>query len=114
MEGERKYDLILSIVNGGFADKVMGAAREVGASGGTVMHAIGANINESEKFFGISIQHEKDIVFILVKHEFKNQIMQAISKEVGLNKEGRGITFSLPVDDFCGIAHMLDENTLED
>lgn len=106
METERSYDLIITIVNRGFADLVMDAARDFGASGGTIMHARGTGIHEAEKFFGISIQPEKDVVLILANRENKKQIMQSIKERAGLNKEGRGISFALPVDDVCGIVHL--------
>lgn len=100
------FDLIITVVNRGFDDVVMDAARKAGATGGTVLHARGAGIHETEKFFGISIQPEKDVILILAKRDQKKEIMHSIRNEVGLNKEGRGISFSLPVEDVCGIVHM--------
>ena len=38
-----KHDLILTIVNRGFADEVMSAAKAAGAFGGTVVNARGTN-----------------------------------------------------------------------
>lgn len=102
----QEFDLIITIVNRGFDDVVMEAARSAGATGGTVFNARGAGVHEAEKFFGISIQPEKDIILILVKSEYRKQIMHAIRNEAGLNKEGRGLSFSIPVEDVCGIVHM--------
>jgi len=102
----QEFDLIITIVNRGFDDVVMDAARSAGATGGTVLNARGAGVHEAEKFFGISIQPEKDLILILAKREDKKQIMHAIRNEVGLNKEGRGLSFSMPVEDVCGIVHM--------
>jgi len=110
MLDDRKFDLILTVVNRGFADTVMDAAKSAGAHGGTVLYARGAGIHEAEKFFGISIQPEKEVVLILVQREYKKNIMLAITKEAGLHKEGKGLSFSLPVDDVVGIVHLMDEN----
>ena len=106
---EKQYDLILAVVNKGFADQVMDAARPAGAQGGTVMHARGAGMQEAEKFFGITIQPEKEIVLILAHHEHKRPIMEAICHAVGLNTEGRGIVFSLPVEEAVGVARIMRE-----
>lgn len=106
VDGYKEFDLIITIVNRGFDDVVMDAAREAGATGGTVLHARGAGVHEAEKFFGISIQPEKDVILILVRREIKKQVMHAIRNEVGLNKEGRGLSFSIQVEDVCGIVHM--------
>lgn len=101
-----QFDLIITIVNRGFDDVVMDAARKAGATGGTILHARGAGVHEAEKFFGISIQPEKDVILILAKREYKKQIMYEIRNKAGLNKEGKGLSFSLPVEDVCGIVHM--------
>ncbi|WP_313371010.1 P-II family nitrogen regulator [Sedimentibacter sp.] len=102
----QEFDLIITIVNRGFDDVVMDAARSAGATGGTVLNARGTGVHEAEKFFGISIQPEKDVILILAKRKDKKQIMHAIRNEAGLNKEGRGLSFSMPVEDVCGIVHM--------
>ena len=104
---ERKsaYALIVTIVNRGYADDVMDAARNAGARGGTIMYARGAGLNETESFFGISIPPEKEMILIVADNELRLGIMQAIARKVGLNSEGAAITFSLPVTDIAGIAH---------
>lgn len=99
------YSLIITIVNRGFSDDVMDAAREAGAKGGTIMYAHGAGLKGEASFFGISIHPEKEIVLILADSSHKGGIMKAIVRRVGLDTEGAGITFSLPVSETAGIAH---------
>ena len=105
------FELIVSIVNRGYSDTVMEAARHAGASGGTVLHARGTGTHEVEKFFGITIQPEKEILLIVSKKEARNDIMRAIVKAAGLNTEGSGISFSLPVSDVLGIANGISPDT---
>ncbi|MDD4564008.1 MAG: P-II family nitrogen regulator [Eubacteriales bacterium] len=104
---KREYDLILTIVNRGFADQVVDAARGAGAHGGTVFYARGTGIHEIEKFFAISIQPEKEVVMNIVRHEETQVIMHAIVDAAGLNTEGRGLAISLPIADVVGIAHFM-------
>lgn len=106
---EQGYELIVTIVNKGFTDQVMEAAEAAGARGGTVVHARSASQAEAAQFFGITIQPEKEVVLILTYQEQRSAIMQAIAKGVGMNTEGRGIAFSLPVDEVVGIARMMRE-----
>ena len=61
MDAQRKFDLIITVVNRGFTDDVMHAAKSAGATGGTIMHARGTGIHEAERFFGVSIQPEKEL-----------------------------------------------------
>ena len=101
-----KYDheVIFCIVNAGFSDAVMDAAREFGARGGTVMRARGTANPESEKYFHITVQPEKEIVMILVDSKIKDDILHALYKAVGLKTPGQGIAFSMPVDDVVGLS----------
>ena len=103
------HSLVITVVNHGFADQAMSAASRAGARGGTVLHARGAGREEAEKFFGLTIQPEKEVVLILVRKEQKQTVMQEISKDVGLSTEGHGFSFSLPVEDALGMAPMILE-----
>lgn len=98
------YEMILCVVNAGYSELVMEAAKEEGARGGTVIHARGTANKEAEQFFHIAIQPDKDIVMILVPVEIKDKVLHAIYKNAGLKSEGSGIAFSLPVDEVVGIS----------
>jgi nitrogen regulatory protein PII len=97
-----KFDLIFAIINHGFSDEFMNTAREAGASGGTVINARGQAHEGAVKFFGISVQDEKEIILILTSHEKKVPIMQAVSEAHGLNSKAHGIVFAVPVDSVIG------------
>lgn len=108
------HEVIFCIVNNGFSDEVMDAAREFGARGGTVIRARGTANQEAEKIFNIAIQPEKEIVMILVDSAIKNDILHALYKKVGLKSPGQGIAFSLPVEDVVGLSGALPIQELED
>lgn len=100
-----EFELIVTIVNRGYSDYVIEASREAGASGGTILSARGTNVNEKqEKFMGVNIQPEKDLVLILVKKTDKNKIMKSVCEKSNLDKYGRGVCFSMPVTDIVGIS----------
>lgn len=99
-----KYELVLCIVNAGFSEIVMDAAKEVGARGGTVIHARGTANREAEQFFNITIQPDKDVVMILVTADIKDAVLHALYQGAGLKTAGQGIAFSLPVDDVVGLS----------
>ncbi len=108
-EPQPAHDLIVAIVNRGFTDLVMDAALPAGARGGTVVHARGAGAQEASQFFGITIAPEKEMVLILVPHDRKVPVMQAVTRGAGLNSEGQGLVFSLPVTDVMGVARMMQD-----
>lgn len=98
------HEVIFCIVNAGFTEAVMDAAREVGATGGTVIHARGTANSEAEKMWGIVVQPEKEIVMIIVKSEIKDDVLRSLYKSVGLNTPGQGIAFALPVESVVGLS----------
>lgn len=102
-EMENEYSAIMAIVNQGFSEEVMNAARPMGASGGTVFHSRRIGSEEAMKFWNISIQQEREVVLILAKKEDKKAIMQAINKACGMQSEANGIVLSLPVDEIIGV-----------
>ena len=102
MAKEFSYDLIMAVVNQGYSDELMNTAREAGASGGTAIHARGHAHEVAVKFFGISVQDEKELILILVSREKKLSIMRAVSEAHGLNSKANGIVFSMPVDSVMG------------
>lgn len=95
-----KKELICCVINNGFSDVVMEAAKKKGAQGGTIFHGRGTGADDAEKFFGIKISPEKEIVMIVVDSPHKDEIVSAIYDEAGLDTKGQGIVFTLPVDDF--------------
>lgn len=99
----KKYELIICIVNTGFSEEVMDAAREVGVRGGTVIHARGTANKDAEAFFHITIQPEKEAVLMLVDDSIKDDVLHALYNKAGLNTNGQGIAFSLPVDNVVGL-----------
>lgn len=99
-----EHELIVCIVNAGFSEQVMDAARSVGAGGGTVIHAKGTANKEAEALFRITVQPEKEMVMILVAQKLKEDVLRALYKSVGLNTPGQGIAFSLPVDEVVGLS----------
>ena len=98
-----KFEVILCIVNSGFSEAAMDAAKQFGARGGTVFHARGTVSKEAEKIFNITMQPEKEIVMIIVNEKIKDNILQGLYTAVGTSTPAQGIAFSLPVDDVVGI-----------
>lgn len=98
-----KYVVIVAIVNEGHSDKVMDAAREAGARGGTITHARGSGTKDIEKKYGIIITPQKEMLYILVNEKIRDQVMSAINNAVGIDTPGQGIVFSLPVDNISGL-----------
>jgi nitrogen regulatory protein PII len=97
------HDLIVVIAEQGYTNLIMDAAREAGAYGGTVVHAKGTGMAAAEKFMGITLSEEKEIIYIVTKTEGKNAIMKAVMDKAGYESKAKAICFSLPVTDTAGL-----------
>lgn len=97
------HELIIVIAEQGYTDMIMDAARSAGAYGGTVIHAKGTGQEVAEKFMGVTLAAEKEIIYIVTKTEQKNPIMQAIMHNAGVHTKAKAIAFSLPVTDTAGL-----------
>ncbi len=94
------HELITVIVNAGYAEDVMAAARKAGATGGTIMHGRGTAREEDGTFFGLTIVPEKDILIILARADASRGILEAVRGTECLREPGMGIAFCTPVDEF--------------
>ena len=103
LEHTTKHRLIVTVLNAGYTDQVMEAARAAGATGGTVLHARGLSSEAAENFLGIPLQAEKEVLAILVPKENAPAIMEAINGTSGLKTEARAIVLSLPVSELAGL-----------
>ena len=106
-------ELIVVISNQGYNDMVMDAAREAGAYGGTVVHARGTGMERAERFLGISLASEKDMIFIVAKTKQRDAIMRKVMQKAGMETPAKAIAFSLPVSDTAGLRLMEDEEETE-
>lgn len=106
---ETAHELIVVIANQGNSELVMDAARSAGAYGGTIIHAKGTGKEAAEKFMGVSLAAEKEMIFIVTKTSLKNSIMKAIMEQAGLQTRAKAIVFSLPVTDTAGLRLIEDE-----
>ena len=94
---QARHELISIIVNTGFADEIMEAARKAGATGGTILNAKGTGRAEDVKFFGITIVPEKEFIVIVVPKNKAKGILKAIQEVPCLNQPGVGIAFCVDV-----------------
>lgn len=97
------HEVIFAIVDAGFAEDAMDVAREQGARGGTIINGRGVAREDALAFFGIPLHSEKEILMMVVEKSIKDNVLNALYKEMGMGKPAQGIVFSLPVSDVAGL-----------
>ena len=103
------HEVIFAIVNSGYAEDAMAVAREQGVRGGTILNARGVARENEAAFFGISIHAEKEILMMVVEKSIRDNVLNALYKEMGMGKKAQGIVFSLPVSDVAGLVQHTEE-----
>ncbi len=105
-----KHMLIAAVVNQGYSEQVMDAARSAGAVGGSVLHSrhiAGGEAKEAAtSFWGLHVQEEKEMILILADAESKLNIMKAISEACGMRSQAQGLVVSLPIDAALGLGEL--------
>lgn len=109
-----EQELLVVIGNQGFSEQIMDAAREAGARGGTVIHARGTGLDKAERFLGISLASEKDVIFIVTPTENKADMMRKIMQKAGPDTPAGAIAFALPVTDTAGMTLRPQSEELEE
>ena len=105
------FKLIISFVEDSKTDEVMGAAREAGATGATVINnARGEGLAKKKTFFGLSLETQRDVVLFLVEEHLSRHILEKIA-EIGEFEErpGTGIAIQIDVEDAVGVAHQIEK-----
>ena len=100
---ENAYQLIVAITNTGYTDAVMEAASPAGARGGTGIHARATDAGNTNKFFGMAISEEREMIFLVTSADKRAAIMQSIMEKAGAHTEAQTVTFSVPLDDAAGL-----------
>ena len=99
-----EQSVILFVCNHGYAYEAMAEARKAGARGGTIIHGRSSISQEKQKFFGITIHPEKDILMIVCLETQKQTLMKAITSKYGVSTDARGLCFAMKVEDSIGFS----------
>ena len=92
------YQLIVANTN-----TVMEAASAAGARGGTVIHARATDAENANKFFGMAISEEREMIFLVTSSDKRADIMKSIMEKAGAHTDAQTVTFSVPLDDTAGL-----------
>lgn len=98
-----EHKLVVAVVTRGGSDTIMEAAKAAGATGGTVLGARGAGIDETSSFLGLTIQPEKELVAILLETALAEPVMRAIDERIAHERDLTGLVVCLNVEGCTGI-----------
>ncbi len=97
------YDLVVTIVNKGWSEPVIDAAKAAGAGGATVLNGRGSGSAGALRLLGLAIEPEKEIIFSVVPEAISSKVLEAVEKAVDLRAPGTGIAMVLPLKCAVGL-----------
>ena len=107
------YKSIVAMVKPYLTDKVVDSAKEVGATGATIISASGTGAHEAKTFFGLSLDIRTDVVIFLVDGELVERVLAAIKEAGRFSEPGTGIAFVLPVEQTTGFESQQSKKDLK-
>ena len=96
------YKSIVAMVKPDLTDRVVNSAKQVGATGATIIPASGTGAHEAKTFFGLSLDIRTDVVIFLVDGEMVESVLSAIKEAGRFSEPGTGIAFVLAVEQTAG------------
>ena len=97
-----KEKLFVCIINSGFAEDIMDLARELGATGGTILDGRGTG-KQADLIFGSEIDSAKEIVTIFCTEDLSKKLENKINYYIKNNEFISGICFTLNAKLYKGI-----------
>jgi len=104
-----KFKLIVAMVADENTDTIIAKARELGATGATVItSARGEGLKPSKGFFGLTIEGQVDVILFIVEEHMSKIILEAISEVSHFkDSQGAGVALQLDIEDAVGLESQL-------
>jgi nitrogen regulatory protein PII len=103
------YKSIVAMVKPDLTEMVVNSAKEVGATGATIIPASGTGAHEAKTFFGLSLDIRTDVVIFLVDDKMVEPVLSAIKEAGRFSQPGTGIAFVLAVEQTAGFESQLSK-----
>jgi nitrogen regulatory protein PII len=103
------YKSIIAMVKPNLTDIVINSAKEVGATGATIIPASGTGAHEAKTFFGLSLDIRTDVVIFLVDDKLVEPVLSVIKEAGRFSEPGTGIAFVLAIEQTAGFESQLSK-----
>ncbi|MFP3912368.1 MAG: P-II family nitrogen regulator [Desulfobacteraceae bacterium] len=98
---------IVAMVKPDLTDGVVESAKQVGATGATIIPASGTGLKEAKTFFGLSLDIRTEVILFLVQDPSVEPVLSAVREAGRFHEPGTGIAFVVPVDQIAGMESQL-------
>ncbi len=109
-----RFKLIVALVSEEETELVLKTAREVGATGSTVItSARGEGLTPAKTFLGLDLESQRDIILLLVEGHLSRRILERIAEVGHFDTPGTGVAFQIDIEDAVGLRSQIDKISSE-
>ena len=98
-----KFSVVVAIVADDLEEKAIDSARKAGAGGVTIVNGRGIGAEQKKTFFGLTYQGSQVVLICIVEKKLSITIMKALTEELDLKKNSKGVVFTVPLEHIAGI-----------
>lgn len=98
-----KFAVLVAIVAEELEEKTIAAAKRAGAGGMTIVGAKGIGAEEKKTFFGLTYHGSQAVVICVLEKKLAVSVMKALTQELKLKEDSRGVVFTFPIEHIAGI-----------
>ena len=103
------YKSIVAMVKPDLTDRVVDSAKQLGATGATIIPASGTGGHEAKTFFGLSLDIRTDVIIFLVESDMVEPLLSTIRDAGKFSEPGTGIAFVLDVEQTIGFESQMSK-----
>ena len=94
---------LVAIISEELEEKAIEVAKNAGAGGVTILNGRGLGLEEKKTFLGLSLEGRESILIFVLERKLSVKVLKALHKELELDKKGRGLVFTVPIEHIAGI-----------
>jgi len=98
-----KFSTVVAIVAEEYEDTAIDIAKANGAGGVTILNGRGLGLGDKTTFFGLTYERSDAVLIFVMEKRSALKVIKAITQELELDRSGKGLVFSLPIEHLSGI-----------
>ncbi len=98
-----KFSVLVAILAEELEDKAIDIAKEAGAGAVTILSARGITADSKKTFFGLTYEGSQSVLAFVLEKRLSLQVLKCLTRELDLENDPRGITFTMPLEHLGGI-----------
>lgn len=98
-----KFSVLVAILAEELEEQAIKSAKDAGAGGITILNGRGMGAEQKKTFFGLTYEGSQSVLILVLEKKLSLKVMKCLVRDLDLNKDSRGVVFTLPLEHIAGI-----------